>query len=350
LLFVLVLSFVGTLLGLCPSSLLFDYNLCLGTSGGNICQCFNTFKQSAIVSGCTLEEYYPMCLTASIGCVSVTDCTSGIPPKTCIEAFTQKSFCLAQALLDKNKMCKCYSDYEAAAATLCTSGVDIQFRLGNCTSTNLLCPGACTFDCKALQSYLPSCETTFQGCTDKCTCYSQFSTCIFDSIDVCDVSKLANLKVCVEAQVACQTFVSVCDSSQISISIPDVVALYNKYKTEFITLWNKGLVKVQTVVEDCIQVTTQNKVSFTVTVSWNDTQVSISQVIDAIKVEFSSSLGVKSSQITAYQQTHVSAGKRATTENIIVELNADSSSTSMVTVFIAPIILFNGLLLWFFNH
>jgi hypothetical protein len=169
------------------------------------------------------------------------------------------------------------------------------------------------------------------------------------------VSKLANLKVCVEAQVACQTFASVCDTTQISITIPDVVALFTKYKTELIALWNKALVDVQALVEDCIQASVQNKVTYTVTVSWNETVVSITQVIDAIKIEFAKSLGVKYTQITAYQQVQVAAGagtttKRAARDDIIVEVNAETSSTSMVTVFIAPIIIFNGLLLWFFNH
>jgi len=160
----------------------------------------------------------------------------------------------------------------------------------------------------------------------------------------------------VETQLTCVTFASQCDSTDVSIGITDVAALFTKYKTQLIAKWNKTLELAGTIVEDCIQLATETKVTFTVTISWDDTVTNIAQVIANIETEFVKTLGVQASQLTAYQkvaQPQTAAGKKraSTRDEIIVEVaSTQTSGTSMITVFIAPIIIFNGLLLWFFNH
>jgi len=270
-----------------------------------------------------------------------------------VQAFTQKALCLVTAGIDTAKLCSCYKNFESAASTLCPAGD----WMGNCSLTNSLCgQDTCKFDCNLLNSYIPDCTSKFESCTDKCQCYQQFPVCILNSVDFCDLAKIALLKACVETQLTCVTFASQCDSTDVSIGITEVAALFTKYKTQLIAKWNKTLELAGTIVEDCIQLATETKVTFTVTISWDDTVTNIAQVIANIETEFVKTLGVQASQLTAYQkvaQPQTAAGKKraSTRDEIIVEVaSTQTSGTSMITVFIAPIIIFNGLLLWFFNH
>jgi hypothetical protein len=333
------------------------FSTCLATSplpgGKTACECWGDFKNVAVSSGCIIEQYSAICLQASVLCASATDCAFGIPATTCAQAFTQKALCLVTAGIDTAKLCSCYKNFESAASTLCPAGD----WMGNCSLTNSLCgQDTCKFDCNLLNSYIPDCTSQFESCTDKCQCYQQFPVCILNSVDFCDLAKIALLKACVETQLTCVTFASQCDSTDVSIGITEVAALFTKYKTQLIAKWNKTLELAGTIVEDCIQLATETKVTFTVTISWDDTVTNIAQVIANIETEFVKTLGVQASQLTAYQkvaQPQTAAGKKraSTRDEIIVEVaSTQTSGTSMITVFIAPIIIFNGLLLWFFNH
>jgi len=349
-----LLSLISTIHGDCILEMT-KYSTCIGTSAipgyKTACECWGDFKNVAVSSGCITEEYSSICLQASaLQCPTATDCAFGIPATTCPQAFTQKALCLVQAGVDTAKLCGCYTNFESTAKTLCAAGD----WMGDCSITNAVCgQDTCKFDCNLLNSYIPDCTSTFDSCTDKCQCYAEYPTCILNSVDFCDLAKVAVLKACVETQLSCVTFAEQCDSTEISIGITDVVDLFNKYKTQFITRLNKTLEIAGTIVEDCIQTATQTKVTFTVSISWNATLTTLPQVIASIETEFVKTLGVKASQLNTYQKvyTQTAAGKRqATRDEIIVEVSSETSGTSMVTAFIAPIIILNGLLLWFLNH
>jgi len=348
-----VLSLIATTHGDCIS-ISATYTLCLAQSAipGSkpACQCWDDFKTNAISNGCTTEQFSAFCTVQAAGCpgTSITDCFYTIPATNCVQALAQKGLCLVAAAADPTKTCSCFKTFQSTAVSLNCPGSQ---WMGECSAMNALCgTGTCNFDCNLLNSLMPTCTDTFNSCVDKCACYAAFPTCILNSVDFCDLAKLAELKVCLESQLACASFAYQCNSTEISIGVSEVVALYTKYRTELITRWNKALEIAGSIVEDVTQISTSLKVTFTVTVSWNDTLTTITKVIDQLKIEFSQTLGIQLSRLVAYQKTPPAAKKRAQRDEIIIEATSESSDTSMVTVFIAPIIILNGLLLWFFNH
>jgi hypothetical protein len=159
--------------------------------------------------------------------------------------------------------------------------------------------------------------------------------------------KLANLKVCVETRVACNNFTSGCDTD-ISIGLDDVVALYNKYQTQFIGLWNAALNSVHVTINEVIQVVTSTEITYTVKINWDSTLTNIDQVVLNIKKEFAATLGVTESQVTA--SATASTNKRASmaTDDVKVVVTGQSSGANSLTFFMAPVIILNALL-WLFK-
>jgi len=290
-----------------------------------------------------------MLLFAILLCVSVVTINGNDCP-TCISTLAT---CIAETIIPGNPdACGCLSNFKTASGQYCTSPADALLQLTTCNTNKNLCNSGftCDVDCQALVNLIPGCQQTYSDCTggDKCVCYTELTACMA-LYDVCDDVKVTQLKACVENQFDCISVQGTCDSSEHSITLSDVDALFNQYNDRFISLWNQALTSVAATVATCQHVATSSKITWTLTVDFNSTQHSIDAVLTAVIGQFSQTVGVQASQLSGVVLSSSKRGIQGNTGTLQVTAAGQGNGSSMVSVFLLPIILFNGLLFLFFN-
>jgi len=158
---------------------------------------------------------------------------------------------------------------------------------------------------------------------------------------------LESEKNCCEAQFSCVELSSDCNSvGNDSVSLTDLDDLFNNFNNDFISLWNKALANDNITIEDCTHVTHDSDVVFTVHASFDDLTTTVDQVGQHIIDQFSKTIGINSDHISG----EIGAGSRKRgLMTYQVTATGQGNGSSMLSVFILPIILLNGLLYLLFN-
>jgi len=194
-----------------------------------------------------------------------------------------------------------------------------------------------------------TCSNAFATCTDsnKCACWQNFTACV--PFTGCDGVNSTLRKNCCESQFFCSDLAHSCNqTTEDSISIPDLDDLFNRFSNDFIALWNKDLQNVNITIIDCIHVTQGNDVQFTVHASFDETENTAAEVGQHIIDQFSLTIGINEDHISGHLSE--STRKRQTGYGTYqITATGAGNGSSMISVFILPIILLNGLLYLLFN-
>jgi len=312
---------------------------CVSTASltlGAVCDCWNTFQKS--YSSC-IDSAATLLCTTSIQTVCGEGIVCTFTPATCEEAIT--------SILASTDPCSNFDNFKTFATDLCTSPADALSSLKTCRNfqNTYGCGGECEEDCTALIGNLVTCSDNFSSCTgDKCECFQNFTSCA--DFTSCSGVNSQIRKSCCEAQFFCSELASNCSSvTNDPISIPDLDDLFINYNNEFIKLWNQALTNVNITIEDCTHITHVNNVVFTVHASFDELTTTVTVVGQHIFEQFSLTIGINGDHISG----EIGEGSRKRGLMSYQVTATGQSGSSMISVFILPIILLNGLLYFLFN-
>jgi len=270
----------------------------------------------------------------------------------CNTAIIAYTACTANFL---NNKCDCLKTFIASANSDCTGATDGLLVVPICTTNILGCSGVnCENFCGSLLDKIPGFKETFDVCAtgasaNLCTCYSALTTAV-NQYSICSLSKQTTLSACVRAQLDCSNLNGQCNATTYTIPLNDLKTYFEKYADKFKTLWNNALASVQTTVATVVADFAGSVYTWKLTVNWsNGTTIDI--VVQRVKEEFSKTVGLKLTDITA---TYTVTSKRSTLANSgdIVLTTAGSSSSDGVclNVLLAPLVILNLLLFLFFKQ
>lgn len=289
-----------------------------------------------------------MILGLLLVCLSVIT-VSGQTSPGCLSTITTFSECLITG-----NECSCLSTFINSAATSCTSEVDSAAQLAACTTANIgNCAGvSCSSGTNPACITASTCATVFANCTtlnsnNQCPCYGTYSACV--AVTACTTAIQASLKQCVGGQFTCASLLGTCTSTSASVAIADLKTLFDSYANNFLSVWNNALTNVSITISTYTYAQTGNQIVFTLPCNWNVTRYTNDQIKNYIIAEFASTIGVPISQLTAVVKQNAKRDVQQTTGTVTVTANGQGNGSSMVSVFLAPILLLNGLLFFFFH-
>jgi len=269
----------------------------------------------------------------------------------CTTAIIAYTTCTANFL---NNKCDCLKTFVNSANSDCTGATDGLLVIPICTTNILGCSGVnCDNFCGAILDKIPGFKDTFDACSiaagaNLCTCYDALTVAV-NQYSICSLSKETTLSACVRAQLDCSNLNGQCNASVYTIPLNDLKTYFEKYADKFKTLWNNALATAQTIIDTVVTDFAGSVYTWKLTVNWqNGTTIDV--VVQRVKEEFSKTVGLKLSDITA---TYTLSSKRSTLANsgeIVLTTAGSSSAGVSLNVLLAPLVILNILLFLFFKQ
>jgi hypothetical protein len=248
-----------------------------------------------------------------------------------------------------NDPCHALDDFRNRISSLCTSPADALVALITCQNyraSYTTCGGDCPRDCNLLSNNVQVCEAALASCStvvNGCECYNNFTHCIGAFGNCNGVSGRSRLHCC-ENQFICSLD---CENETESVDLPDVAALFERLSDRFITLWNQALSTASITVTTATHESRGNEIVFTLTITFDELQTSLDIVIDRLVEQFAKTIGINADHLSGKFLEHT---KRNIQSNGIVLVTATGANgSSILSVFLLPLILLNGLLYFLFN-
>jgi len=353
---ILLLVTIASVSGQTCTSVASDFTTCMANIiSPDPCTCWNNFKGQATkyCTGTDVSNVYAQCAIAKVGCSSV-DCTSAFNPSDCTDTITALPLCVYQAVGDKSAQCNCLNNFISTTNKYCSSAENILLQVATCKGMEeeLGCGVDCSISnsyCNLIDQLIPACQNNYSSCAqDDCTCYDAFTGCM-EAFNTCSGAQQSTIKACVEKQFGCVSIQGHCDDDiSTSVSLTDLDELFNQYTDKFINLWNNRLANWTASIQTCTHTVSSTLVTWKLGVSFNATKYHIHDILTAVIDEFSNTIGVKATQLSGSVLS--SSSKRDLQQNTgNLQVTAQGNGSSMISIFLLPIILFNGLLFLFFN-
>jgi hypothetical protein len=314
---------------------------------GKVCDVWTGFAKAQT---CNVTDYYYCYSVAHPFCDTIV---FDFQPSNCIEAGLCLTTCISSTLLPKStKTCSdCFASYETQSSQLCTkTGADAYLALSNCFTAKALCPGVeCDVDCTSLIPDVNNKTLSFDAClgtgTNSCPCYFDFTASV-NLYSICEAAKGATLSACVRSQFDCTTTQSTCDAVDISLTIPDIKAIFLDSAQDFLTVWNNHLTEVTvTTINYVDEVTDQLK--FTVQANYDANLVTIDEVCQKLKDIFGTTTGLPSVQYTLTVQSSAKRALQTTSEIDVVGSGPSGSGAVGVSVVMTPILCFMAIIFYY---
>jgi len=204
-------------------------------------------------------------------------------------------------------------------------------------------------DCTSLIPDVKNKTVIFDAClgsgTNSCPCYVDFTASV-NLYSICEAAKGATLSACVRSQFDCTTTQSTCDPVDISLTIPDIKAIFVTSAQEFVTVWNNHLTEVTvTTINYVDDVTDQLK--FSLQCSYDETQVTIEEVCQKLKDIFGTTTGLPSVQYTLTVQSSAKRALQTTSEIDVVGSGSSTSGAVGFSVVMTPILCFMAIIFYY---
>jgi len=210
--------------------------------------------------------------------------------------------------------------------------------------------------CGALFDAVPGAKTAFTNCattpgSNLCACWNTLQTTL-SQYTTCQLTRETQLSACIRARLECTSLSSNADACKFNVSIPldDLKNYWNQYHDQFQTSLTTALAALGTTVNKIVTNLEGKEWTWKFSVTYQDTD-SIQVVIQKVKGEFSKSVGLDISLITAdYKVT--TSGKRsslaAQDADITLGTSNNTSGSVALSVLLAPFVILNAFLLFLF--